>query len=185
MAPCPPLETVDWQTYFQAGQGAAATPNSTFGGTSPSRGAGALQYISGDEPLRYAIFFENLETASAPAQEVIITDQLDTANVDLSTLSFGPIAIGEKRVVPPPGLSAFATDVDLRPSNDIIVRIEASLNQDTELLTWRFIALDPATGEIPEDPLAGFWCFRHQLLLRPPEARPRSGWSAAGSARRT
>ena len=34
MAPCPPLETVDWQTYFQAGQGAAATPNSTFGGTS-------------------------------------------------------------------------------------------------------------------------------------------------------
>ena len=28
-------------------------------------------------------------------------------------------------------------------------------------------------------------CFRHQLLLRPPEAHPRSGWSAAGSARRT
>ena len=28
-------------------------------------------------------------------------------------------------------------------------------------------------------------CFRHQLLLRRPEARPRTGWSAAGSARRT
>ena len=26
-------------------------------------------------------------------------------------------------------------------------------------------------------------CFRHQLLLRRPEARPRPGWSATGSAR--
>ena len=33
--------------------------------------------------------------------------------------------------------------------------------------------------------LAYWRCFRHQLLLRPPEARPRSGRSAAGSARRT
>ena len=28
-------------------------------------------------------------------------------------------------------------------------------------------------------------CFRHQLLLRRPEARPRPGRSATGSARRT
>ena len=63
MAPCPPLETVYWQTYWtsiqddEAGferrspdgplerdfsQGAAATPNSTSGGTSPYFDGGVI-----------------------------------------------------------------------------------------------------------------------------------------------
>jgi hypothetical protein len=33
------------------------------------------------EPLRYAIHFENVETATAPAQEVVIVDQLDPATM--------------------------------------------------------------------------------------------------------
>ena len=54
-------------------------PNDKVG----SDGSGESKYLSGEEPLRYVIFFENIETATAPAQEVIITDQLDTANMDL------------------------------------------------------------------------------------------------------
>jgi hypothetical protein len=131
-----------------------------------ARGGGTQAYISGDQPLRYAIFFENSETASAPAQEVFVTDQLDTAKMDLSTLSLGPISFGNKQVIPPPGASAFATDIDLRPDKNLIVRITASLNPNTGLLTWRFASIDPETGNPPEDPLLGFL---------PPDINPPEG----------
>lgn len=119
-------------------------------------GVGSSRFLSGREPLRYAIYFENVETATAPAQEVVITDQLDTAKLDLNTFSFGPIAFGNKLVTPPPGVSEFNQDVDLRPANDLIVRINAGLDKNTGLLTWRFASIDPATGFPTEDPLAGF-----------------------------
>lgn len=127
-------------------------PNDKVG----SQGVGTSQFLSGGESLRYSIFFENLETATAPAQEVVITDQLDTENMDLGTLSLGPITFGNRQVIPPPGASAFATDVDIRTDKNLIVRITVSLNPNTGLLTWRFTSIDPATGNLPEDPLVGF-----------------------------
>jgi hypothetical protein len=48
--------------------------------------------------------------------------------MDLSTLSLGPISFAGNRVVPPPGASSFATDVDLRPGQQLLVRISASLD---------------------------------------------------------
>jgi len=88
------------------------------------------------------------------------------ASLDLSTFSLGPIAFGDTTVVPPPGLGAFTADVDLRPASNIIARITASLDTATGLLTWRLVALDPATGELPEDPLVG---------LLPPNTNPPAG----------
>jgi len=137
-------------------------PNSKSGST----GVGDERYLSLSHPSTYLVSFENLETATAPAQEVVITDQLDTVNMDLSTLSLGPISFGNHQVIPPPGASAFATDVDLRPEKNLIVRITANLNPNTGLLTWRFASIDPATGNPPEDPLAGFL---------PPDINPPEG----------
>ena len=128
-------------------------PNEKVG----ARGFGEVRYISGEEPFRYAIYYENLETATAPAQEVRITDQLDVVHLDLSTFGLGPISFGDKDIfIPIPGTKEFTTDVDLRPDNDLIVRIEASLDLDTGVVTWYFKSIDPATGELPEDPFSGF-----------------------------
>jgi hypothetical protein len=127
-------------------------PNDKLG----SRGVESVQFISGEEPLRYSILFENLETATAPAQEVVITDKLDVDRLDLSTLSLGPIAFGDNLIIPPFGLSSYKTDVDLRPQTNLIIRVEANLNRDTGLLSWHFKSIDPATGELPQDPLIGF-----------------------------
>ena len=121
-----------------------------------SQGIGELAYISCKEPLLYTISFENQETATAPAQEVIVTDQLDIEKMDLTTLSLRPMTFGDKQVVPPPGRSSFAADVDLRPGQNLIVRVEASLNPNTGVLSWRFTSIDPATGNLPEDPRVGF-----------------------------
>jgi hypothetical protein len=123
---------------------------------SGSVGIGEARYQTETVPLNYSIFFENVPTATAPAQEVVITDQLDMANMDLNTFSLGLITFGDRLITPPPGLSQYTTDVDLRPANNLIVRINAGLDKATGLATWRFISLDPATRLPTDDPLAGF-----------------------------
>jgi hypothetical protein len=131
---------------------AATDPNDKVG----PQGVGAERYISGDQPLPYAVYFENKPEATAPAQDVVITDQLDISKFDLSTFQLGPINFGDHTVTPPAGLSQWTTDVDMRPANNLIVRINAGLDQTTGLVTWTFTSLDPATMQTPEDPLAGF-----------------------------
>lgn len=139
----------------------SSLPVSTVGSFDPNDktgtvGNGTLHYVVIDDGIRYSIFFENLETATAAAQEVLVTDQLDANVLDLSTFALGPITFGDKTFVPPSGVKSFTTDVDLRPENNLLVRINAGLNQTTGLITWRFSSIDPVTGLLPEDPLAGF-----------------------------
>jgi hypothetical protein len=87
-------------------------------------GAGANKYIAAQQPLPYAIFFENLPSATAPAQKVVITDKLNAAVFDLQTLVIGPISFGDKQVIPVSvsnslaGVRALNGAVDLRPGNN-------------------------------------------------------------------
>jgi hypothetical protein len=120
-----------------------------------SRGAKEHNYIDPGRPLIYEIKFENLETASAPAQEVVITDHLDTANIEIDTLVLGPVTVGDHRVVPPLGSRALSTTMDLRPARNMLVHLEANVDA-TGLLTWRFTSIDPVGGGLPEDPFSGF-----------------------------
>lgn len=129
-------------------------PNDKVG----SRGVDVKQYLSGQESLRYVISFENLETATAPAQEVVITDDLSANSeiIDLNSFSLGSISFGNKVMSPPPGRSTFATDVDLRPEKNLLVRIRADLDITTKILSWHFSSIDPTTGGLTTDPLGGF-----------------------------
>ena len=131
----------------------ARDPNEKVG----PKGQLPQHYVSGVEPMRYAIYFENQASATAPAQDVVITDQLDVSKLDLSTFELGPVHFGNSVVVtPPPGLSEWTTDIDLRPVNNLIVRVSATLNPTTGIATWRFISIDPATNQPTGDPIAGF-----------------------------
>ncbi|HVR11785.1 MAG TPA: LamG domain-containing protein, partial [Thermoanaerobaculia bacterium] len=122
-------------------------------------------WIVGQQPLTYSVLFQNQPTASAPAQQVVITDQLDPTRLDLNTLSLGPISFAGHLLVPSPAATSFATDVDLRPAESLIARTSASLDPNSGLLTWRFISIDPATGNPPLDPEVGFL----PADLNPPE----------------
>ncbi len=121
-----------------------------------SQGTGVTRFIAGAEPLRYLVEFENKDTATAPAQQVFITDQLDSVNLDLNTFTLGPMLFGSTQVLPTLGVASYATTLDLRPAKNLLVRISAILNKTTGLLTWSFTSLDPVTGLPPADPLAGF-----------------------------
>jgi hypothetical protein len=146
---------------FNARHKGRAIPGSTAQSGDPNaktgpQGAGAAQFITGAEPMSYLIQFENKPEASAAAQEIVITDQLDSTRFNFASFQLGPISFGDRIVAPLPGLSQWTTDVDLRPENNLLVRINAKLDKTSGLLTWRFQSVDPATGQPTTDPSAGF-----------------------------
>ena len=124
-------------------------------------GSGSARWVSGQTPLSYAIEFSNLPTATARAQQVIVTNLLNV-NVDMSTLTLTSIDLPGVQVPIPPtfvpaaGQNEVTTNVDLRPSQNLLVTINAKLNPNTGLVTWTFSSVDPTTGQAPLDPLAGF-----------------------------
>ncbi len=129
-------------------------PNDKFG----AQGFGAAHFLSGTQMLPYSIYFDNQPTASAPAQSVTVTDTLD-GTLDLNTATLGPISFPGQLVVPPSlplGLNPFTAVVDLRPARNLLVKITASLNISTRIVTWTLQSLDPASNQPPTDPLAGF-----------------------------
>jgi hypothetical protein len=130
--------------------GGSWDPNDKTG----SEGAGAARYMTTQEPLHYAIHFENLATATAPAYRVVVTDTLDPATMDLNSISFEVISFADKVTGPVPGATQFMTDVDLRPEKNISVRISASVADN--LLTCGFVTIDTTTGEEVQDALSGF-----------------------------
>jgi hypothetical protein len=116
--------------------------------------------LQGSLPLHqaipYEIRFENLSTATAPAQQVVISDPLDVSKLDPNSVSLDVITFGSVHIVPPPGLRSYATQVDLRPGRNLLVNVSAAVDPFTGVLTWYFTSIDPATGQPPTDPLAGF-----------------------------
>jgi hypothetical protein len=127
-------------------------PNDKVG---PAGSGPPNRQVPGGASLPYTVFFENLPAATAPAQEVVITDQLDT-NLDWSTFALGDIRMGDRTISVPAGLETFVTTLDLRPENDLLVRISGHLDSASGVVTWRFLSLDPETSMPPDDPLAGF-----------------------------
>lgn len=147
----PLLDSVDL-SILEVRRPTSLDPNDLVGAS----GFGLARYLAGAVPLPYEAIFENVATATAPVQQAVVTDRLDPAVFDLTTLSLGPIRLGGRTVVPPPGSKTFATTVDLRPGQSLLVNVEANLDSPTGTLTWKFASIDPATGQPPADPLVGF-----------------------------
>jgi subtilase family serine protease len=127
-------------------------PNDKIG---PS-GIDMLMYVDGRVPLPYMVRFENDAKASASAILVTITDQLD-GDLDWGTFELRDMQFGSHRISVPPGLTQYQTRVDLRPEgSDLLVEVDARFDVRTGLAQWTFTGIDPATGELTWDPLAGF-----------------------------
>jgi hypothetical protein len=123
----------------------------------PNDKLGARDTVSGTQAMPYSIRFENDPSiATAPAQQVVISDPLDVTKLDPNTVSLDVITFGNVHVVPPPGLRSYATQVDMRPGRNLLVNVSASVDPFTGILTWYFTSIDPATGLPPTNPLSGF-----------------------------
>jgi uncharacterized repeat protein (TIGR01451 family) len=117
-------------------------------------GVGAANFVRAGEPITYTVLFENQPTATLPAQEVVITDQLDS-RLDWSSVELGNIGFNNVTIVVPPGVQTFTTNVSVT-SDPNPVSVNGSLNPATGLLTWVIQSVDAVTGQSPSDPLAGF-----------------------------
>lgn len=120
-------------------------------------GFGSQNFLQADEPLPYTIHFENLAAATAPALEVFVTHPLDD-DLDLDTFEFGNFGWGAFTQEVPAGLQALHYVVDwMNPDGSpLTVTVDARLNKAARIVEWSFVSTDPATGDFPEDPLAGF-----------------------------
>ena len=126
-------------------------PNDILG----PQGFGDSRWMSTDEALNYTIRFENdPEFATAPAQVVSITQQLDS-ELDFRTFRLGDFALGEFIVDVPDNRAFFQDRLDFGETFGIFVDVVAGINVATGEAFWEFRSIDPLTGEIPLDPFLG------------------------------
>jgi RHS repeat-associated protein len=118
-------------------------------------GFGDNHFVARQQSLDYTIHFENLATATAPAQKVVVTQQLDP-DLDFSTFELGDLGFGGMVIHVPAGRSSFQTRVDARATLGVFVDVTADLNPVTGLAIWTFTSADPTTFDLPADPETGF-----------------------------
>ncbi|WP_342371657.1 S-layer homology domain-containing protein [Propioniciclava soli] len=129
---------------------ASFDPNELVG----PRGGGTAHALTPGGRHRFGIYFENLATATAPAQEVRITHHIDPAHYDLGDVRFSDVQFGATHWTPvsPSG----ELDERLTIPDALVVDVDATVDAAAGTITWTLITVDPLTGELPDDPLRGF-----------------------------
>ena len=114
-------------------------------------------YIVKRNHLNYTIYFENdAELATAPAQEILLIDTLDLTKFNPNDFSFGTFTFRDITVESIPNVTEFTKDIDMREfDEDIIVRITATFDKEIGIIRCHFIAYDPITMDLTENPFLG------------------------------
>ena len=135
---------------------AAESRNPTTPTTSSAPpGFGDENFVPLNQVLPYQIDFENEPTAGLPAQQVVITQQLDP-NLNWQSFRLGSFGFGGTTYTVPANTAFYQTQIDLTQTNGYYVDVSATIDERTGIATWTFTTIDPATGEIPLDPSVGF-----------------------------
>jgi hypothetical protein len=116
-------------------------------------GVGAERYLQASSPLSYQVLFENIASATAAAQKVTITDQLDSTMFEPSSVLFTAIEFGSTHYEVPVPTNEVDTTIDLRPQENAEVHVTGSVTAGT--LKVELEAIDPDTLQPPEDPDVG------------------------------
>jgi hypothetical protein len=114
-------------------------------------------YIQPIRQMPYMITFENKATASAPANEVFVTDTLDLSKLDAETFSFSSFGWADTTfVVGGSRTQEFTRDVNYKVNgHDILVRVSGQFNPATGVVNWSFASLE-ANGSELADVMNGF-----------------------------
>jgi RHS repeat-associated protein len=139
-----------------AGAGANSTISSSFNPNDKiGPGYGPEGFVAADADLSYRVDFENASTATAPAQQVVVTDQLSTDD-NWSTFRVTEAGWGDTVLVARANSQHFETTVPVTiDGNSFDVLVEIGISLVNGLVTARFYSIDPATG-LPPDGLVGF-----------------------------
>ena len=112
-------------------------------------------FIRPDIAFPYRIDFENEPSATAPAQQVVITDQLDS-ELNWDSFELTEIGFGDQLIAVPDNTQHFETTVPMSYNGvGFEVQTEAGINYATGVIYATFYSIDPNTG-LPPDVLIGF-----------------------------
>ena len=132
----------------------AFDPNALYG----PAGFGASNFVAdtGDSTFSYQVDYENAAAATAPAQEVTITDQLDS-NLDWSTFQLAGVGWGNFFLTIPAGSQSYQTTQSMTYMGQTFnVEVQAGIHTSTGQVYATFQSIDPNTGLPPASPLIGF-----------------------------
>ncbi len=126
-------------------------PNEILGPT----GYGDGRFLHAQYVERFSIFFENVPSASSAAQTVRVRNQLPPT-LDWRTFRLNEIVFGTNVISIPANRSYYQTRVNLGPGqNNLLADVIAGIDIRTGQAFCTLSAIDPATGEAPEDPQLG------------------------------
>lgn len=118
-------------------------------------GVGDPRWVAAEQPLGYAIRFENAADAGAPALVVDVTTTLDD-DTDLTTFELATVAFGPVEVTVPAGEQHHHELVDAIAETGWLVAVDADLDEATREVRWTLTTIDPVTGLVPTGPTDGF-----------------------------
>lgn len=119
-------------------------------------GYGEAGYIGADANLVYTVYFENKDSATASAQEVIVKDTINPSQFDLSAFSFNSFAIGDSTYKIQSFSKSFRLLVDLAPRINSIVQVTGNIDTNNGAILVSYLTLDRSTLELNEDVDLGF-----------------------------
>jgi RHS repeat-associated protein len=149
-APLPPEPSPPTPPTGPGGSGNSSSPRpiDPNAKTGPA-GFGTNGFITASGTLAYRVDFENETNASAPAQQVVITDPL-SGHLDWSTFRLAEVGFGDQLIVVPPNSQHFETNVPVSYlGTNFEVQIEAGINLNSGQVYAIFRSIDPATSLPP------------------------------------
>ncbi|MCB9251267.1 MAG: T9SS type A sorting domain-containing protein [Flavobacteriales bacterium] len=118
-------------------------PNAIYG----PAGVDNTQFINSGDRQPFLVTFENVDTAKAAAQIVLVRDTLDKTKFDLGTFEFVDYTVGVRTFNIPKGRKEFVLEDSLSP--DMHVRVNGELDSSNGVITIQMTAIDPLTGDLP------------------------------------
>lgn len=129
-------------------------PNEIFGPDGPDEQAHYIQPIGN---MAYTVTFENKSSATAPANEVFVTDTLDLTKFDAETFTFSSFGWADTTlVVGGSKTQQFTRDVAYKVNgHDILIRVSGQYDPAKGIARWSFVSLE-ANGDELDNPMNGF-----------------------------
>ncbi|HRZ36278.1 MAG TPA: RHS repeat-associated core domain-containing protein [Candidatus Paceibacterota bacterium] len=150
-SPCMPFVPL---VYGDAGLAASHDPNEKIA----VGGHGERNFLQVGTLVRYQIDFENMESATAPAQIVTIRDPL-SPDLDLTTFEIAEIGFGEIIIPVGQGRRYFEETIAYAYTDNaysFVVDVQIEVWIEDRMLHANFLTLDPATGLPPQNVGVGF-----------------------------
>lgn len=114
-------------------------------------------FVDPGELAAYTITFENDSAATAPAEKVEITDQLDATRFDVQSFRWAPIALSDSIFIYPNDAQRHQLILsDLRPALPYYLLTELFMDESEAIARWTFSTLDTTNLQPLDLEIGGF-----------------------------